>query len=118
METLKVQPVSKAQSRQRCGRAGRECPGVCYRLYPETVFHAMNEETVPEIMRCNLKSKFCNLIISVRKNFVIISQHVYIKYDISLESKQALRNSCTLRNVIAKLNPVNLLMKKILFGSI
>lgn len=62
METLKVRPISKAQARQRCGRAGRECPGVCYRLYPEEAFHMLEENTVPEIKRCNLRSVALNLL--------------------------------------------------------
>ena len=39
---LCVQPVSKAQSWQRCGRAGREGPGTCYRLYTEETFHVQS----------------------------------------------------------------------------
>jgi len=62
LEMLKVQAVSKAQARQRCGRAGRECPGICYRLYSETIFHNLNEDTVPEIQRCNLKSVVLQLL--------------------------------------------------------
>jgi len=62
METLKVKPVSKAQARQRCGRAGRECPGICYRLYPEDSFRHLDENTVPEIKRCNLRSVVLNLL--------------------------------------------------------
>ena len=38
LDVLCVQPVSKAQSWQRCGRAGREGPGICYRLYTEETF--------------------------------------------------------------------------------
>ena len=38
LDVLCVQPVSKAQSWQRCGRAGREGPGACYRLYTEETF--------------------------------------------------------------------------------
>ena len=56
-EILKTQPISKAQARQRCGRAVREAPGICYRLYPEKSFFQLKEEAVPEIQRCNLKSK-------------------------------------------------------------
>jgi len=61
-ELLKVSPVSKAQARQRCGRAGRECPGVCYRLYTEDSFHSLEETTVPEIKRCNLKGVVLQLL--------------------------------------------------------
>jgi len=56
LDMLKVTPVSKAQARQRSGRAGRECPGVCYRLYPETVFGNLQENTTPEMQRCNVRS--------------------------------------------------------------
>jgi len=56
LDMLKVQPISKAQARQRSGRAGRECAGVCYRLYQESAFSNLQENTVPEIQRCNVRS--------------------------------------------------------------
>jgi len=62
LDMLKVQPISKAQARQRAGRAGRECPGVCYRLYPESAFISLNENTVPEIQRCNVISVLLHLL--------------------------------------------------------
>lgn len=49
-------PASKAQCRQRSGRAGREAPGKCFRLFPEAAFHDLPETTVPEIQRSNLAS--------------------------------------------------------------
>lgn len=49
-------PVSKAQCRQRSGRAGREAPGKCFRLFPEASFHDLPETAVPEIQRSNLAS--------------------------------------------------------------
>lgn len=72
LELLAVQPVSKAQARQRLGRAGREerwlllnvtvciggasiggccCSGVCYRLFMEESFESLTEQTIPEIQR-------------------------------------------------------------------
>jgi ATP-dependent RNA helicase DHX33 len=33
LEILQVQKISQAQAWQRTGRAGRECPGTCYRMY-------------------------------------------------------------------------------------
>lgn len=36
--SLLPRPESKAQARQRSGRAGRTGPGVCMRLYPEPCF--------------------------------------------------------------------------------
>ena len=55
VESLLVSPISKASAQQRAGRAGRTCPGKCFRLYPERVFHRdLQEQTYPEILRCNL----------------------------------------------------------------
>ncbi|XP_065676764.1 ATP-dependent RNA helicase DHX33 [Hydra vulgaris] len=62
LEVLKVQPISKAQARQRSGRAGRECAGICYRLYPEKTFEALDDYTVPEIKRCNLRGVLLQLL--------------------------------------------------------
>jgi len=55
MDSLKVTPVSRANARQRSGRAGRTEPGVCFRLYTHLQFNTeMLEMTVPEIQRANL----------------------------------------------------------------
>ncbi|KAJ6801817.1 putative pre-mRNA-splicing factor ATP-dependent RNA helicase DEAH4 [Iris pallida] len=55
MYSLDVVQISRVQADQRTGRAGRTCPGKCYRLYPAVVY---NEEfldaTVPEIQRSSL----------------------------------------------------------------
>jgi pre-mRNA-splicing factor ATP-dependent RNA helicase DHX16 len=55
MESLVVQPVSKAAANQRAGRAGRTQPGKCFRLY--TNWSYMNEldaVPTPEIQRTNM----------------------------------------------------------------
>ena len=62
LDILKVQPVSKAQARQRLGRAGRETSGVCYRLFTEEQFDELKEMTMPEIQRCNLASVVLQLM--------------------------------------------------------
>lgn len=62
MELLKVQTISQAQGWQRTGRAGREQPGVCYRLYTEKEFESWPEHSVPEILRSNLSSAFLQLV--------------------------------------------------------
>lgn len=56
IQSLQVVPISRAQAAQRCGRAGRESPGVCYRLYTERTFDRLAESTVPEVKRCGLGS--------------------------------------------------------------
>ena len=62
LDYLLVQPVSKAQARQRAGRAGRENPGQCYRLYTEESFEALLEHSIPEIQRCSLASVILQLL--------------------------------------------------------
>lgn len=54
MEMLQPVVVSKAQAWQRAGRAGREAPGKCFRLYTEAEFLRMNATAEPEIRRVSL----------------------------------------------------------------
>lgn len=46
--------ISKACAKQRMGRAGRTKPGVCYRMYSKQRFDAMEEFTLPELLRIPL----------------------------------------------------------------
>lgn len=62
METLKVQKISQAQAWQRSGRAGRECPGVCYRTFTHAEMLEYEKSTKPEIQRCNLSSTILQLL--------------------------------------------------------
>ncbi|KAF8666823.1 P-loop containing nucleoside triphosphate hydrolase protein [Rhizoctonia solani] len=54
IETLTLCPISKSSAIQRAGRAGREGPGVCFRLYTEKAYGSLDETSLPEIQRCNL----------------------------------------------------------------
>ncbi|GHP10569.1 hypothetical protein PPROV_000930000 [Pycnococcus provasolii] len=55
MESLLVQPVSKANALQRAGRAGRTASGTCYRLYTAWSYqNELEDNVVPEIQRTNL----------------------------------------------------------------
>ena len=56
LDLMKVVAVSKAQAKQRTGRAGRESEGTCYRLLTAQEFEKLEETTVPEIQRSNLAS--------------------------------------------------------------
>ncbi len=47
-------PVSRASCNQRRGRAGRTCPGTCYRLYSRSDFDQRPEYTTEEIFRTDL----------------------------------------------------------------
>jgi ATP-dependent helicase HrpA len=54
IESLQIEPVSRASARQRAGRCGRTEPGVCIRLYSEADHDGRDEFTPPEILRTNL----------------------------------------------------------------
>lgn len=51
MESLLVKPISKSSAIQRKGRAGREGPGKCFRLYTEEGYDGLREADLPEILR-------------------------------------------------------------------
>ncbi|RLN31375.1 hypothetical protein BBO99_00006727 [Phytophthora kernoviae] len=55
MEMLQTESVSKAQAWQRTGRAGREAPGICYRLFPEETFEQLPERAIADIQRVSLE---------------------------------------------------------------
>ncbi|EEY18679.1 pre-mRNA-splicing factor ATP-dependent RNA helicase PRP43 [Verticillium alfalfae VaMs.102] len=54
MESLLAKPISKSSAIQRTGRAGREGPGKCYRLYPEDAFNSLEDTDLPEILRIDV----------------------------------------------------------------
>jgi ATP-dependent RNA helicase DHR2 len=56
LESLLVKPISRSAAIQRQGRAGREAPGTCYRLYTEDGYRGLEERSVPEILRVDLSS--------------------------------------------------------------
>ncbi|KAK4992916.1 hypothetical protein LTR50_000822 [Elasticomyces elasticus] len=57
MSSLATVAISRASSNQRSGRAGRNRPGKCFRLYTKWSFYNELElNTIPEIQRTNLNS--------------------------------------------------------------
>lgn len=54
IQTLPVEPVSRASADQRAGRCGRVAAGVCIRLYSEESYRARAAFTPPEIRRTSL----------------------------------------------------------------
>lgn len=67
LEALQIQPIAKANADQRAGRAGREAPGKCYRLYTEDIFDKFRDQPVPELMRCDLSQVYLEMkVIGVR----------------------------------------------------
>ncbi|EER39253.1 ATP-dependent RNA helicase Prh1 [Histoplasma capsulatum H143] len=61
LDSLLVKPISKSAAIQRKGRAGREAPGQCYRLYTEKDYLALQETNTPEILRCDLSQAILNM---------------------------------------------------------
>ncbi|KAI0175566.1 P-loop containing nucleoside triphosphate hydrolase protein [Hypoxylon sp. FL1284] len=51
METLLAKAISKSSAIQRTGRAGREGPGKCYRLYTSDTYDSLADTDLPEILR-------------------------------------------------------------------
>lgn len=54
IDSLVRVPISKSCAKQRAGRAGRTREGSVYRLYPESEYEKLDDDTVPELMRCSL----------------------------------------------------------------
>src|SRR5436190_15618062 len=54
LDSLLAKPISRSSAMQRKGRAGREAPGKCYRLYTESDYLKMPYSSTPEILRCEV----------------------------------------------------------------
>ncbi|QDZ17638.1 DEAH-box nuclear pre-mRNA splicing factor [Chloropicon primus] len=53
-DSLTVVPISRAQVKQRAGRAGRQGPGKAFHLFPESEFFKLSPTSIPEVKRTNL----------------------------------------------------------------
>ncbi|KAI1100493.1 P-loop containing nucleoside triphosphate hydrolase protein [Jackrogersella minutella] len=51
MESLLAKAISKSSAIQRTGRAGREGPGKCFRLYTSDTYDSLKDADLPEILR-------------------------------------------------------------------
>jgi len=56
IQSLPVEPISRASADQRAGRCGRIAAGVCIRLFSEDSYHERPRFTEPEIRRTSLAS--------------------------------------------------------------
>ncbi|KAF2214358.1 hypothetical protein CERZMDRAFT_37782 [Cercospora zeae-maydis SCOH1-5] len=54
IESLLIKPISRSSADQRKGRAGREAPGQCFRLFTEAEYKSLEQNTKPEILHCDL----------------------------------------------------------------
>ncbi len=62
LDRLQVGRISRAAAEQRAGRAGRERPGLCLRLWPEREHAALPARETPEIARTDLASPALQLL--------------------------------------------------------
>jgi ATP-dependent RNA helicase DHX33 len=60
-DTLLTTDITQSSAMQRAGRAGREGPGLCFRLYSEDAFNSMVVSAEPEVQRTSLTSAFLQL---------------------------------------------------------
>lgn len=54
LNKLKTRSISRASATQRAGRAGRQAPGVCYRLWPESTHERLDAHIRAEILDADL----------------------------------------------------------------
>ena len=62
LDRLELGKVSRASAEQRAGRAGRQAPGVCLRLWGEWEHAALPEREAPEITRVDLAGPALQLL--------------------------------------------------------
>jgi HrpA-like RNA helicase len=67
IDSLLAAPISKAAARQRAGRAGRQQPGQCFRLFTEDTYTTLSERNVPEIQRTSLSAAVLALKVACTK---------------------------------------------------
>lgn len=54
LERLEVSEISQSSAIQRAGRAGRDAPGKCFRLYTEAAYSKLQAQPLPEIKRVDI----------------------------------------------------------------
>ncbi|XP_025411649.1 3'-5' RNA helicase YTHDC2-like isoform X3 [Sipha flava] len=68
---MNVNWISQSCARQRAGRAGRLCPGECYRIYTREQHNHMANHDVPEILRMPLQ-ELCMLAKVISNNMRVL----------------------------------------------
>ncbi len=56
IDVLELQNISQASANQRAGRAGRESPGYCLRLWSQTQHKKLDKRSQPEILRQDIST--------------------------------------------------------------
>jgi ATP-dependent RNA helicase DHX8/PRP22 len=79
VDELMVAPIAQSQAMQRAGRAGREAPGKCFRLYTEEVMPSLPKFIKPELLRTNLSGVVLQLkvrSISMRLKLLLFTRQI------------------------------------------
>jgi ATP-dependent helicase HrpB len=61
LSRLVLESTSLASAEQRAGRAGRQAPGVCFRLWPESMNRIRSDFDTPEVHRADLSGAILQL---------------------------------------------------------
>ncbi|XP_017491939.1 PREDICTED: ATP-dependent RNA helicase DHX36 [Rhagoletis zephyria] len=99
LQMLEETWVTKANTQQRKGRAGRVQPGICYNLFSRARERTMIDQIVPEILRCKLESTILNL-----KMLHVKDVHHFLSTLISPPDKQAIVNGI---NLLKRINALD-----------
>ncbi|GAB2589923.1 ATP-dependent helicase HrpB [Nitrincola alkalisediminis] len=62
LNELKTRRISRASAEQRCGRAGRQAAGVCYRLWPESTHERLDAHIRADILEADLAPLLIELL--------------------------------------------------------
>jgi ATP-dependent helicase HrpB len=62
LDRLQLAPIAQTSAEQRAGRAGRQQPGVCVRLWSEASHRQRPQATLPEIRRVDLAAAVLQLL--------------------------------------------------------
>uniref|UniRef100_W8B7C0 RNA helicase n=1 Tax=Ceratitis capitata TaxID=7213 RepID=W8B7C0_CERCA len=99
LQTLEETWVTRANSQQRKGRAGRVQPGICYNLFSRAREKTMLEQIVPEIKRTKLESTILSL-----KMLHIKNVNEFLNTLISPPENQAIMNGV---NLLKRINALD-----------
>ncbi len=64
INTLRIEKISQSSAQQRAGRAGRLCPGKCFRLWSESDHAAREIDLMPELLRLDLSEVLLLLLVA------------------------------------------------------